>query len=434
MPKKRAGWWNGKKSLVDRRDGSTYRHVLNKVLEPIALAGYEIAIEDHRHQHAISVPQIENNLFEGYEYKRFKGIMDPHQVDAINALTSHGSGLILAPTASGKTVITAGLAQLYHQFGKVLIIVPRQDLSIETRDCIQALGMPDCGCYFDDIKEPRYITVTTWQSLEIIPELFQDVNTVIVDECHGADARVLFKLLTVAGRHVPIRIGMTGTLPKDDLSRHNIIAALGPIIFKKKAKELQDIGFLAACQIFILKYLDRHRPEYQDVYRDHEQYIDESRWQFRHPQRIAHVAGVINTIKNDGNTLVLLRNREYGATLHKAIPGSIYLNGDDKGLYRHQVYQEFNRGDNGVLICTYGIASTGIDVARLFNLVLIEPGRESVPIVQSIGRGLRKADDKRSVTIYHIGSNAKFAGKHLKDVQEIYNEHEYPYEIIEVDY
>src|SRR4051812_40832474 len=159
MPQKRAGWWNGKKSLVDRRDGSTYRHMLHKVLEPIARAGYEIEIEDHRLPNSISVPQIENNLFEGYEYKRFKGIMEPHQVDAINALTSNGGGLILLPTAAGKTVVTAGFAQLYHQFGKILIIVPRQDLSIETRDCIQALGMPDCGAYFDEIKEPRYVTV-----------------------------------------------------------------------------------------------------------------------------------------------------------------------------------------------------------------------------------------------------------------------------------
>jgi superfamily II DNA or RNA helicase len=259
-------------------------------------------------------------------------------------------------------------------------------------------------------------------------------NGTVVSNCHGADALVLHRLLTQAGRHVPIRIGMTGTMPDDDLSHANIICALGPIVYEKRAKELQDIGFLATCKIFILKYLDRHRPEYEAVRRNHEFYIDESRWQFRNKPRLNNLAAFIEAIKPDGNTLVLLRNREYGEALHVAIPGSIYLNGDDKGTYRHKVYREFNASENGVLICTYGIASTGIDVARLFSLVLIEPGHESVGIVQSIGRGLRKADDKQSVLVYHVGSDCKFSIKHLADVQRIYDQHEYPYEEIEVDY
>jgi Straboviridae ATP-dependent DNA helicase UvsW len=182
--------WNGKKSLVDRRNGSTFRHVLNKVLEPIAAAGYEIEIIDSRYPDNIRVQQIENNLFEGFEYKRFKGIMEPHQVNAINALTSNGGGIIKLPTASGKTVVTAGLAQLYYPWGKILIVVPRTDLALETRDTIQALGMPDCGAYFDEVKEPRHVTVTTWQSLAVMPELFQDVNMILVDECLAGATKV----------------------------------------------------------------------------------------------------------------------------------------------------------------------------------------------------------------------------------------------------
>lgn len=435
MPAVRAKRWNGKKSLVDRRDGSTYRHMLYKVLPPVATAGYDIEIVDKRFDYNIFVPEISDNLFEGQCYERFEGIMEPHQYEAINAITTNGGGLLLLATGAGKTVITAGFAKLYEQFGKVLVVVPRKDLAIETAACIEALGMPDTGCYYDEEKNPSWITVTTWQSLELMPELFQDVNCVIIDECHGADANVLFRLLTKDGRNVPIRIGMTGTLPKDDLSRYNIISALGPIVYTKKAKELQDIGFLARCKIFILKYLDKHRPEYQSAVKGHELYIDEARWQFRHPERLSHISRFISAVsESSGNTLVLVRNIEYGEALHAAIPGSIYLSGRDKGRYRHQVYKQFNQANNGTLICTYGIASTGINVARLFNMVLIEPGRESVPLIQSIGRGLRKAYDKQFCTVYHIGSNAKFSSKHLGDVQDIYDENQYPYEVIEVDY
>lgn len=434
MKQVKAKWWNGKISLVNRRNGLTYRHMLDRVLPPIVGAGYDIAVDDRRFQHDISVPQIGDDLFEGYSYKRFTGIMASHQVEAINTVTANHGGLLLMATGAGKTVITAALAHLYQPFGKVMIIVPQQDLVVQTQETIQALGMPECGAFYGDDHNPQHITVSTWQSLQNRPELFQDVIMVLVDEVHRADAKVLFKLLTEAGCKVPIRIGLTGTLPTDDLSKNNIIAALGPVVYVKKAKALQDEGFLARCKIFILKYLDRHRTEYKAVMRDHELYIDESRWHFRHPDRLDHLSALIDTVSQDGNTLVLVRNIEYGDALHARIPGSIYLNGKDKSKLRQQVYRATNDATNRVLIATYSIASVGIDIARLFNLVLIEPGKQAIGIVQSIGRGLRLADDKQSVMVYHVGSDAKFSNKHLSEVKQIYDDNEYPYEMIEVDY
>lgn len=433
MEKVKAGRWHGKISLLFK-NGKTKRHILYKILPAIIKAGYEINIEDNRRKHSIQVPEIQNNLFEGFHYGQFKGFMEKHQIDAINTLTSNGGGIIEVATGAGKTIITAGLSQLYYQFGKILIIVPRQDLAIETRDTIRAMGMEDCGAFFDEVKEPRWVTITTWQSLEGMPELFQDVTAVIVDECHGADAKVLHEILCSYGKDVPIRIGMTGTMPNDDLSKYKIIAAIGPVVYKKRARELQEEGFLAHSHIFILKYKDRHREDYQKVRADHVYYTDEMRWQCTYEPRIDHLARTIETISQHGNTLVLLRNRIYGNTLKERIPGSIYLNGDDKGTYRTKVYREVNKQNNAVLICTYGIASVGINVPRLFNLIIIEPGKESIPIIQSIGRGLRRAEDKSCVTVYHIGSDCKFSGKHVNEVAEIYREHQYPFEIVEVDY
>jgi superfamily II DNA or RNA helicase len=332
------------------------------------------------------------------------------------------------------TIITAGLSQLYYPYGKILIIVPRIDLVVETHATVQAMGMMDCGMFFDELKDPKYITVTTWQSLENCPELFHEVAAVIVDEAHGADAKVLHKLLVDAGKNVPIRIGMTGTMPEDDLAKYQIQAALGPVIYEKKARDLQRSGFLAYCQIFILKYQDKKRQSYIDDAHNHQYYIDEMRWQWENQQRILHISETIREFSKDGNTLVLVRNREYQAALLRLLPEAIGLNGSDKGSYRHKIYQETNAKNNAILICTYGIASTGIDVARLFNLVLIEPGRKNIPVIQSIGRGLRKADDKDWVMVYHIGSDAKFSARHVVEVQRIYKENTYPFEIVEVDY
>jgi superfamily II DNA or RNA helicase len=425
--------WNGKIALL-KKTGLTYRHLIPKILPIIIRGGYEVAIDDKRFDHKILVGEIGDDLFEGYEYKRFKGIMDEHQVEAINQITSNVNGIIVLATGGGKTIITAGLAQLYAPYGKVLIIVPRIDLVVETHATIVAMGIEDCGMVFGEFNDPRYITVTTWQSLQEIPELFAEVASVIVDEAHGADAKVLHSLLTGPGKNVPIRIGMTGTMPEDDLSKYQIIAALGPVIYEKKARALQEAGFLAYCQIFILKLLDKKTQAYQDAAPDHQYYIDEIHWQWENDKRISHIAETIREVTKDGNTLVLVRNREYQKELSKRIPEAICLNGDDTGKTRHRIYQEINAKNNSILICTYGIASTGIDVARLFNLVLIEPGKSNIPVIQSIGRGLRKADDKDWVMIYHIGSDGKFSSRHVTEVQRIYRNHQYPFEVVEIDY
>lgn len=433
MEKVRAKRWNGKISLL-QKTGMTYRYLLHKILPIIINAGYEIKIADYRLENDIKIPEIDEFFFDGYSHGGFKGILDEHQVDAINTITSSGGGLLESATGSGKGQIIAVLSKLYYDFGKVLIIVPRQDLALDLRDTIVAMGMADCGVFYAEAKEVRHITVTTWQSLDNRPEIFDGVNCVICDEVHFASAKILFNLLTKAGKNVPIRIGMTGTLPDDDLSANSIIAAIGPVVKQISAKYLQDIGFLAQCKIFILQYKDSKQLEYISVKNDHDFYIDEIKYQWNNTKRMQHLIAFITTISDDGNTLVLVRNREYGEKLEEMIPDSVFLQGSDKAEVRRSTYDEINKGNNRVLIATYGIASTGINIPRLFNLVMIEPGKKTIGIIQSIGRSLRKSHDKDSANIYHIGSDGKFSKEHLAAVIGIYKKFQYPYTLLEVDY
>jgi superfamily II DNA or RNA helicase len=433
MEKVRAARWNGKISLL-KKDGSTFRHLLHIVIPIVKNAGYDIVIADYRLDYTIRVPEIDGKFFEGHHHGDFKGIMEPHQYNSVNSITKAGGGLLVAATGAGKQIVIAALCKLYYEFGKILIIVPRQDLVLDLRDTILAMGLESCGIYYADVKEARYITITTWQSLENYSELFGSVTTVICDECHTASAVVLNKLLTKQGKNVPIRIGMTGTLSDDTLSTYNIISALGPVVEMVSAKYLQDIGFLAQCHIFILKYLDTLTLSYNNNKKNHAFYIEEMRWQWETEKRISHLAEFIKAIGDEGNTLVFIRNIEYGEKLEKLIDNSIFLKGSDKTALRRSIYKEINQDDNRVLILTYGIASIGINIPRLFNLVMIEPGKKSIPIIQSIGRSLRKAHDKNSTNIYHISSDGKFSSKHIEEIMEIYKKNEYPYSLIEVNY
>ena len=73
------------------------------------------------------------------------------------------------------------------------------------------------------------------------------------------------------------------------------------------------------------------------------------------------------------------------------------------------------------------MAAVGINVPRIFNLVLIEPGKSFVRVIQSIGRGIRKAEDKDFVQIWDLTADCKFAKRHLTKRKQFYKEANYPF-------
>ena len=112
----------------------------------------------------------------------------------------------------------------------------------------------------------------------------------------------------------------------------------------------------------------------------------------------------------------------------------MFVSGSTKNMDRKEQYDEISTATNKVIIATYGVAAVGINIPRIFNLVLIEPGKSFVRVIQSIGRGIRKAEDKDSVQIWDITSSCKFAKRHLGQRKKFYKEANYPYNIEKINY
>jgi superfamily II DNA or RNA helicase len=91
-----------------------------------------------------------------------------------------------------------------------------------------------------------------------------------------------------------------------------------------------------------------------------------------------------------------------GKELESRIPGSVFVSGVTKAQERKDHYDEVADATGKVIIATYGVAAVGINIPRIFNLVLLEPGKSFVRVIQSIGRGIRKAEDKDHVQIWDI--------------------------------
>ena len=446
MPQYKLGRWDGKVAFFGI-GGSGYVNHLDTIVDILNKNGVEIVdIQDKRQPVELNFQPITESYWADQNVYWPKGhpaegqliMLRDYQVEAINNFLNTPQSLQEIATGAGKTITTATLSHIAEAHGRTLVIVPNKSLVTQTEEDYINCGL-DVGVYFGDRKElGKTHTICTWQSLNILDKKHKDgeailslaefldgVSTVIVDEVHQAKAEVLKNLLTRNLKNAPIRWGLTGTIPKERFEFESIHASLGPVIGEISAKELQDKGVLSQCHVNVVQLIDTV------VHRD---YQSELKYLVTDKNRIAYLSKLLNKIKQDGNTLILVDRISAGEMLQELIPNSVFVKGDVKLKDRKEAYDEINEGTNHVVIATYGVASVGINIPRIFNLVLIEPGKSFVRVIQSIGRGVRKAKDKDFVQIWDLTSTCKFAKRHLTQRKKFYREAQYPFTIEKVDW
>jgi superfamily II DNA or RNA helicase len=253
----------------------------------------------------------------------------------------------------------------------------------------------------------------------------KDVVAVIVDECHQTKATVLSKHLSTTFKDVPIRWGLTGTIPLEDYEFMHLLCCIGPVVGSVKAKALQEIGVLSNLHINIVQVNDYHTA--------FTNYQAELKYLVSDQKRIEFVSSIMKEIAGTGNTLILVDRVTTGEMLEKLIPNSVFVHGVTDSKSRKKEYKELSFMDDKTIIATFGVCSTGIDVPRVFNVILFEAGKSFIRVIQSIGRGLRVAKDKDFVNIYDVTSTAKYAKRHLAKRKKFYEASSYPFSVTKVD-
>jgi superfamily II DNA or RNA helicase len=442
LPSVKLGRWDGKIAFFGL-GGTTYLSLVEQILPILEDAGVYVDFEDKRQQHNFEFKAIDENYLSSIQWptnhpqagQNIK--LRDYQVETINKFIENPQCIQEIATGAGKTIITAALCRLVELYGRTLTIVPNKSLVTQTEEDFLACNL-DTGVYFGDRKEVgRYNTIATWQSLNVLEkkarnehstefkEFVQGINTVIIDEVHMAKADVLKRLLTGPFAHCGIRWGLTGTVPKAEYEFMGIKVSIGDVINKLPAKELQDKGVLAKCHVNVLQTQDH--PMFKN-------YQEELKWLTTDSNRMTWIAQTIKDISSSGNTLILVDRISAGEILQKKLKDSVFISGSTKTLERKEHYDEVSTAQSKIIIATYGVASVGINIPRIFNLVLIEPGKSFVRVIQSIGRGIRKAKDKDNVQIWDITSSCKFAKRHLTQRKKFYKEANYPYNIEKIDY
>ena len=446
-PAYKLGRWDGKVSMFGL-GGNGYLSQLERCLTVLGDMDIDVdELEDLRTTKQITFEPVTETYWadqgkiwpKGHQQEGQPIMLRDYQVEAINKFLINTQALQEIATGAGKTITTATLSHLAEKYGRTITIVPNKSLVEQTEEDFINVGL-DVGVYYGDRKDlNKTHTICTWQSLNILDkksknheydivslaEFLDGVRCVIVDEVHMAKADVLKNLLTQNLCNAPVRWGLTGTVPKGDYEAEPIFASIGPVVGGIKAHELQEMGVLSSCHVNVVQMIDL--PEFKT-------YPDELKYLVTNDDRMIYISKLIKKISQSGNTLVLVNRIDSGKFLINEIEDAVFISGEVKTKDRKEEYDEIKTSDNKIIVATYGVAAVGINIPRIFNLVLLEPGKSFVRVIQSIGRGIRKAEDKDFVQIWDLTSTCKWAKRHLTERKKYYKEAKYPFTLDKVDW
>jgi superfamily II DNA or RNA helicase len=445
-PAYKLGRWDGSIPFFGL-GGTTYLSLIERVLEELENRNYYIEIEDLRNSPTLEFPEISEDFWgdatwpKGHRYEGEKIRLRDDQVEVVNIFLRNPQSIQEIATGFGKTITTATLAKICEKYGRTITIVPNKSLVEQTEEDFINVGL-DVGVYYGDRKNlDKTHTICTWQSLNILDknsknasenseiltlaELLEGVRCVMVDEVHQAKAEVLKKLMTHNLANAPIRWGLTGTIPKQDFEVETIKASIGDIVNQVKAHTLQEKGVLSNCHVNVIQTSE---------WKEFGSYAEELKYLVTDEKRMTYIINLVKEISKNGNTLVLVDRIESGRIITSGIEESVFISGEVKTKDRKEEYDEVRTSDNKIIVATYGVAAVGINIPRIFNLVLLEPGKSFVRVIQSIGRGIRKAEDKDFVQIWDLTAASKYAKRHLTERKKFYKEAHYPFTIEKTKY
>ena len=371
-----------------------------------------------------------------------------YQIDAFRYALDYERGLILSPTASGKSLIAYLLVRHYLNMidNNILIIVPTTSLVEQLYKDFKDYGYDvennvSRNYHGYEIEDGKRIVISTWQSLYKLPKtFFADFGAVIGDEAHLFKAVSLTKIMTKL-TDCKYRIGMTGTL--DGTKTHKLVleGLFGRVNKVVSTKELIDKKQLADLKIvcLVLKHTEAEaKAIYKEKYHKELEYLAQSE---KRNKYIRNLATALN-----GNTLCLFQLVEkHGKDLYDLIKDKakdrevFFVYGGVDAEARERVREITEKSDNAIIVASYGTFSTGINIRNLHNIIFASPSKSRIRNLQSIGRGLRVGDNKDTATLYDISDDLTYKEKknftltHFQERINIYNEEGFAYEIHSVE-
>ncbi len=440
---KRYRGWDGKIRLYSPATGEIYCGLVSYLTDWATQKGYNYQLEDSEN---FGNPLEENQLVTPEGVGHFVKTlslpvkMRDYQYRAVYESLRYNRRLLLSPTASGKSLMIYSLVRFHVNVKrKVLIVVPTTSLVEQMYKDFEEYGwMASKHCHKIYAGEEKYtkhdVVISTWQSIYKEPnKFFSRFDVVIGDEAHLFKAKSLTTLMSKL-HGCKYRIGFTGTLDGANVNQLVLEGVFGRCSKVTKTNELMKQGHVAKLKVKIV--LLKHKEQRFEGYQDEIEYLVDNDIRNNFIKNL--------TIDLKGNTLVLFNYVEkHGIPLYELINSNtdspVYLvHGGVDTNDREEIRFLTEKSDNAIIVASYGTFSTGINIRNLHNVIFASPSKSRIRNLQSIGRVLRKGDNKSKATLYDIADDIStdrgnnYTLNHLMERVKIYSEEKFNYEIIEV--
>jgi superfamily II DNA or RNA helicase len=242
-----------------------------------------------------------------------------YQIDACVTFINRGRITAQLATGAGKSLVIYMLSMFFKSKNmKTLVIVPSVSLVKQIRSDFDEYNFkePDIVHTMMAGIEKHFdcpISISTWQSLYNSPDLFSEIDVIIVDEAHTAKSEVFDTIILPAAVNCKYRLGVSGTI--SDLTfadRMSLIGSLGTNVKIINAQGLIERGLATPVQINCLffNYSDEDKKIMKNL-----DYQKEIKMLEGHYRRNNIIAKMTNKIAKSGNTILLFNTINHGKWL-----------------------------------------------------------------------------------------------------------------------
>jgi len=437
--------WDGFIRLYDLRTNQIYHGLVPYIEKFCAERNYTSEINSE-----ISITES-FSLVEAVDFVRTLDL--PHeirdyQLNAFVQAVRNRRLLLLSPTASGKSLILYVILRWLQEsdYKRGLLIVPTTSLVEQMYTDFESYGYDSeeyCHRQYSGKEKHtnKLLTITTWQSIyKNDADYFEQFDFVMGDEAHQFKAKSLTTILSGC-TNAKYRIGTTGTLDGTQTHRLVLEGLFGPVYKATTTSELIDKGQLASFKIkcLILKHNEAVCKQARDW--DYNTEID---YIVQNPARNEFIRNLALSL--NGNTLILFQFVEkHGKDLYTIIKDSVkdrhvfFVFGGTDVEIRESVRAITEKERDAIIVASYGTFSTGVNIRNLHNIIFASPSKSRIRNLQSIGRGLRKGDNKEEAVLFdiaddfRIGKFVNYTLKHFIERVKIYDDEKFNYKFYNIE-
>jgi superfamily II DNA or RNA helicase len=437
--------WDGFIRLYDLRTNQIYHGLVPYIEKFCAERNYTSEINSE-----ISVTKS-FSLVEAVDFIRTLDL--PHeirdyQLNAFVQAVRNRRLLLLSPTASGKSLILYVILRWLQEsdYKRGLLIVPTTSLVEQMYTDFESYGYDSeeyCHRQYSGKEKHtnKLLTITTWQSIyKNDADYFEQFDFVMGDEAHQFKAKSLTTILSGC-TNAKYRIGTTGTLDGTQTHRLVLEGLFGPVYKATTTSELIDKGQLASFKIkcLILKHNEAICKQARDW-----DYNTEMDYIVQNPARNEFIRNLALSL--NGNTLILFQFVEkHGKDLYTIIKDSVknrhvfFVFGGTDVEIRESVRAITEKERDAIIVASYGTFSTGVNIRNLHNIIFASPSKSRIRNLQSIGRGLRKGDNKEEAVLFdiaddfRIGKFVNYTLKHFIERVKIYDDEKFNYKFYNIE-